>query len=158
MEFSIDGSLKSVDTAAPHNYAWDTDPYQDGVHTVRIRATSNDGRSSELQADVFVRHVHPPLDFTGKTTLNRSFSQAEFINVLSWRAHPDNRDIMKYRLLRVEDGAQTLLAEVGADKLEYLHRRIDKGKACSYALVAVDNQGRESLPAYATIQPGVSLR
>ena len=158
VEFSIDGSLKAVDTAAPYSHVWDTNPYQDGVHTVRILATNNDGRSSELLTDVFVRHVYTPLDFTGKMTLNRSLSQVEYINVLSWRAHPENRNIVKYKLLRVDGQTQTLLAEVGADKLEYWHRRIDKEKAYSYALIAVDNEGRESLPAYATIQPGVNIR
>jgi hypothetical protein len=158
VEFHIDGSLKFVDTSAPYTYLWDTAPYQDGVHTVRIYATNNEGRSSELLTDVFIRHVYAPLDFTGKTTLNRSLSQVEYINVLSWRAHPDNQNIVKYRLLRVEGRTQTFLAEVGADKLEYRHRRIDKEKSCTYALIAVDNQGRESLPAYLTIQPGSNLR
>jgi len=158
VEFFIDGSLKSVDTSAPYTHVWDTTPYQDGVHTVRVYATSNDGRSSELLTDVFIRHVYTPPDFTGKMTLNRSLSQAEYVNVLSWRAHPDNRNIVKYRLLRVEGQTRTLLAEVGADKFEYLHRRIDKEKACSYALVAVDHEGRESLPAYTTIQFSTNLR
>lgn len=158
MEFHIDGSLKAVDTSAPYTHIWDTTPYPDGVHTVRVYATNNDGRSSELLTNVLIRHVYAPPDFTGKMILNRSFSQVEYINVLSWRAHPDNRDTMKYRLLRVEGRTQTLLAEVGADKLEYRHRRIDKEKACSYALVAVDHEGRESLPAFFTVQPGSNVR
>jgi hypothetical protein len=158
VEFHIDGSLKSVDTSAPYTHVWDTTPYQDGVHTVRVLATNNDGRSSELLTDVFIRHVYTPPDFTGKMMPNRSLSQVEYINILTWRAHPDNRNIVKYRLLRVEGRAQTFLAEVGAEKLEYLHRRIDKEKACSYALVAVDSEGRESLPAFFTVQPGSNLR
>jgi hypothetical protein len=158
VEFFIDGSFKAVATAAPYSHSWDTKPDQDGLHTVRILATNNDGRSSETLTDVFVRHVYMPPDFTGKMALNRSLSQAEYINILSWREHPDNRDILKYKLFRVEGQTQTLLAEVGADKLVYWHRRIDREKACSYALVAVDREGRESVPAYYTIQPGSNLR
>jgi hypothetical protein len=158
VEFFIDGASKSVDAAAPYAFEWDTTPYPDGVHTVRIAATNNEGRSSELLADLLIRHVYAPLDFTGRTAMNRSLSQVEYLNILSWRAHPENPAVAKYRILTVEGRTQTLLAEVGADQLEYRHRRIDKEKARTYALVAVDGEGRESLPAYVTIEPGAIVR
>jgi len=100
------------------------------------------------------RLIYPPSNFTGQKVLNRSLSQAEYINALTWQANPNNEDIniVKYRIYQIEDDSQSLLIELGADQFEYWHRRVEKDKQYTYAIVAVNNEDREGKPAYITIQ------
>jgi len=100
----------------------------------------------------FIRIIYPPLNFTGRKELNRSLSQAEYINVLSWQANPNNENTVKYRIYLVEGGIQSLLVELDANTFEYQHRNVEGGKQYTYAIAAVNDEDREGDPAYATIQ------
>ena len=152
VEFYIDETLKGTDTSAPYSYAWDTRPYEDGLHTVRVRAYNGNGKSADVEEEAFTRLVYPPLDFAGEKVLNRSLSQAEYINVLTWAAHPSNVNVVKYELYQVEGRDRTLVAELGADTFLYWHRRVEKDKEYAYALIAVNNTGRESDPVSVTVK------
>lgn len=96
--------------------------------------------------------INSPLQFTGQMVLNRSLSQAEYINILSWQANPNNVNIIKYRIYMVEGENKSLLAELDAQTFEYWHRKIEKDKQYIYALFAVNDEGREGNPACTTIQ------
>ena len=152
VEFHIDDSFKASDTSAPYSYTWDTTSFEDGFHTIRARAYNNNGKSSDAEREVFTRLVYAPLSFTGEKILNRSFSQEEYINVLSWRAHPSNVNIVKYKLFQVEGKSRSMLAELSADTFKYWHRKVKKDKQYTYVLVAVNNENRESDPASVTVQ------
>jgi len=89
----------------------------------------------------------PPLNFTGQKVQNRSFSQVEYINVLEWQANPSHVNVAKYRIYLIDGEEQSLLAELDASTFRYWHRKIDNNISYTYAIVAVDIQGRESLPA-----------
>lgn len=97
------------------------------------------------------RKIHKPLNFTGKKILNSSLSQEEFINVLTWKAAPKNENIQKYRIYQVEGKNQILLVELNADTSEYWCRDVEKDKQYTYALVAVDDENRESPQIYTAI-------
>lgn len=90
--------------------------------------------------------LYPPLQFTFQTALNRSLSQAEHINVLSWAPHPNNDNIANYKIYLIERERKSLLAEVTAASFEYLHRKVEQGRPYTYALVAEDDSGQESDP------------
>jgi len=98
----------------------------------------------------------PPLNYEGRKALNRSLSQAEYINILTWEANPENEDlnIVKYRiyLLDVEWYGNLLLAEVDADDLVYWHRKVWKEEEYRYKIVGVYNENQESIPRYITIR------
>jgi len=158
IDFFIDGVFAAADSTAPFSYPWDTRPCRDGLHAIRVLAVNNNGKSSETEIDVFTRLVYSPLSFAAKTVPNRSLSQTEYVNVLSWQAHPENRNVAKYGIFLVDGRTQTLLAECRADQFEYWHRRIAKDKSYSYALVAVNSEGRESDPVYATVGGSSALR
>lgn len=96
--------------------------------------------------------IHKPLNFTGKKILNSSFSQEEFINVLTWKTNPKNENIQKYRIYQVEGKNQILLVELNADTSEYWCRDVEKNKQYTYVLVAVDDENRESPQTYTAIQ------
>jgi phosphoribosylcarboxyaminoimidazole (NCAIR) mutase len=98
------------------------------------------------------RYIYAPTA-SGVKVLNRSFSQAEYINILSWEAIPANAglDITKYKIYLVNNGTPSLLAEVGADQRQYSHRKAGQQKL-DYAIVAVLSSGREGAPVLVTVQ------
>jgi hypothetical protein len=152
VDFYIDDTWKASDATAPYSYQWDTTPLDDGFHTIRVRAYNKNGKSSEFEKEVFTRLVYAPLNFDGEKVLNRSLSQAEYINVLTWRAHPSNVNVVKYELYQVEGRDRTLVANLSADTLQYWHRRVEKDKEYTYALIAVNNTGRESDAVSVTVK------
>ena len=100
--------------------------------------------------------IYVPLNFSGKKIENRSLMLIEYINVLTWQPNPENKNIVKYRIYQMEEESLSLLEEQDAqtfDKTyEYWHRRVDKDKAYSYVLVAVDVDGREGDQAFITVR------
>jgi uncharacterized delta-60 repeat protein len=100
----------------------------------------------------FIRIIYPPSNTAGQKVLNRSLSQAEYINALTWEANPNNVNITKYRIYQVEGENQSLLVELNADTFQYWHRDVDKDRQYAYILVAVNDEGREGDPAYITVQ------
>ncbi len=96
--------------------------------------------------------VYQPLNFRGKKMLNRSFSQAEYINVLTWEANPKNKNIIKYRIYQIEGENNVLPVELDSDTFEYWRRRVVKDKQYVYSIVAVNDENRESDPAIVDIK------
>ncbi len=96
--------------------------------------------------------VLKPLNFGGQQVLISSLSQTEHTNVLSWQANPNSQNMEKYRIYVVEGKTQSLLVELSADSLEYMHRDVEKNRKYKYALVAVDSVNRESEPIYIKIE------
>jgi len=100
----------------------------------------------------FLRLIHAPLQLTGQRVLNRSLSQAEYVDVLTWNPNPDNENIVKYRVCQIEGTNRKLLAEITGSPYKFELRKVDKNKAATYSVVAVNNEGREGDPASVTIQ------
>ncbi|MBW1862995.1 MAG: hypothetical protein JRJ02_11565 [Deltaproteobacteria bacterium] len=152
VEFYIDGSLKTTNRLSPFIYTWDTTSEEDGLHKIKVKAYNNNGMSSEAEIEVFTRSVYKPLNFSGEKIMNRSLSQAEHINVLSWQANPGNVNIAKYRIFLKNGYSRSLLAELNSDIFEYMHRKVEEETPYTYVLVAVDHEGRESDPVSVSIQ------
>jgi hypothetical protein len=85
--------------------------------------------------------------------VNRSLSQAEYIDILSWQPEPDNDglDIAKYRIYRMEGNTPTLVVEMEGDQSEYRQRRAGR-EVHQYAVAAVTRNGWEGAPALVTVQ------
>lgn len=98
------------------------------------------------------RYVYAPIA-SGTRVQNRSFSQLEYINVLSWQSNPanDGLNIVKYKIYLVNDGTPALLGEVSGDQNQYLHREAGQEKR-DYKIVAVHSTGSEGAPALVTVQ------
>lgn len=105
--------------------------------------------NKSIKANFF--KIFPPLNFSGKKVLNRSLLGTEYINILSWQSNPNNKEIVKYKIYQVEGENKSLLAELDADTFEYWHRKVEKNKLYTYAIVALNDKGREGEPAYATV-------
>jgi hypothetical protein len=99
-----------------------------------------------------LRIIYPPLQLSGQRVLNRSLSQAEYINMLTWNPNPNNENIVKYRVYLIEGNSPSLLAEVNSSTYKFQHREVDKNKVYTYSVLAVNNENREGNPAYVTIR------
>jgi hypothetical protein len=152
VEFYIDGSLIAADSSAPYAYSWDTTLAEDGRHMIRAQAYNQNGKSSDAEVEVFTRLVYAPLNVKAEKKLNRSLSRSEYINVLTWQAHPNNVNIAKYKLFQVEGTTPRLLVELSAETLKYWHRNVRTDQDYTYVLVAVNATNRESDPVYVTVQ------
>jgi hypothetical protein len=91
--------------------------------------------------------LFPPLEFSASRVLNRSLSQAEYINMLTWNPNPANSNIATYRIYVEQGGTQNILAELPVPVSEYRHRNIDKNQTYVYSITAVDEDGLESPPS-----------
>jgi hypothetical protein len=136
-------------TAVPATYSVFISWTRDATGTANpVSVTMN--RDKSILANF--RYIYAPTA-SGVKVLNRSFSQAEYINILSWQANPANAglDITKYRIYLMNNGTPSLLAEVGADQSQYYHRKAGQEKL-DYAIVAIHSSGREGSPALVTVQ------
>ncbi len=99
----------------------------------------------------FIRLILSPINFTGENEMNSAHLLVENINALEWQAKPNKANIVKYRIYLVEGETESLLAELNANTFEYWHRGIGKDYQYMYALVSVNNEGREGDRAYITV-------
>lgn len=110
--------------------------------------------SNKSVAANFIRIHYPPLNFTGKKVLNRSLSQAEYINILNWQANPKNSDITisKYKIFQLHNGERSLVAELDSNTFKYWHRNVQKETAYRYEIVVINSDGREGYPARIVVE------
>lgn len=100
----------------------------------------------------FRRLVYPPINSSGEKVLNRSLSQSQYINIITFAANPNNVDIQRYRIVQIETGGVTTeIASLDANTFVYWHRGVDKSKTYFYYIIAVNSEGRESPAAYLVI-------
>jgi endonuclease/exonuclease/phosphatase family metal-dependent hydrolase len=100
----------------------------------------------------FLRIIYPPLQLAGQKVLNRSLSQAEYINVITWNPNPNNANIVGYRIRQIEGNSGFLIAEVNGSTYKFQHRKVEKNKTYTYSVVAVNNENREGDPASIVIR------
>lgn len=131
----------------------DFDP---GIGIALLRSAGGaDGFAVEFDADGSLyggRQLYPPLNFQGVRTANRSLSQTEYINRLTWEANPGDPGAVAFRVYQIQGAGRVLLTEVTATTFEYLHRRVDKVGTYVYELTAIDGAGREGGAAAATVR------
>jgi hypothetical protein len=107
---------------------------------------------SDKSLYAYFRYIYAPIA-TGRKVLNRTFSQAEYIDILSWQANPanDGLDITKYRIYQMSGAMPSLLVELAADQVEYSRRNAGQA-SIQYTIVAVTSSNREGAPATVTVQ------
>lgn len=99
------------------------------------------------------RLLYPPLDFSGTRISNRSLSQREYIDILTWAPNPgDPGAIALYRIYEQDGEAMIPVDEVGASTFRYWRRRVDPDKVITYVLTAVDAAGGEGAPAVTVVR------
>jgi subtilisin family serine protease len=108
-------------------------------------------RSKTIKANF--KHIYPPAA-SGEKVLNRSFSQAEYIDILTWTGSANNAalTISQYKIYQMDGSTPTLLATVdaGTGEMQYMHRNAG-AESLTYRIAAVTSGGREGEPATVTI-------
>ncbi len=100
----------------------------------------------------FPSRIYAPLGPSGTKVVNRSLSQSETIHVLRWNPDPRNMGIVRYRIYQAAGTRPgLLLSDLPASLREYKVRNAGSGPA-SYAVIAVDQSGREGAPALLTVR------
>jgi subtilisin family serine protease len=99
----------------------------------------------------FIRIIYPPAQAQGEKILNRSLSQGEYLSQLTWQGHPDNIDIIKYKIYLWKDGAWDSLIQLNESTFSWQHRRVNQDQAYTYKLVAINSDERVGDPAIITI-------
>jgi subtilisin family serine protease len=101
--------------------------------------------------------IAPPVNIGGEQSYNQSMLHTEYINTLTWEANPLNNDknVVAYRIYRMEDNEMIRLAEVDAATFSYRHRRVAKRTEVRYAFTSMDGEGEESGPSIFVLKFGV---
>ena len=99
----------------------------------------------------FQRIIYAPANASGQKVLNRSLSQAEYINILTFAANSNNVDILSYTIYQVEGGQKTKVGSVDATTFLYWHRGVDGSQTYTYYIAAVNGEGREGDSAVVVI-------
>ena len=130
-----------------HTISVDVSGLPQKTHNASLTITASGAINSPqtVPLSLIIPDIYPPLSFSGQKVLNRSLSQAEYINVLAWEANPKNSNIVKYKIFLIEEEKQNLLVELDAGTFAYWHRRVEKDKAQTYAIVAVDHTGKDGM-------------
>ena len=95
------------------------------------------------------------MNASAQKIMNRTLSQAEYINILTWEANPANSDlnIASYTIYLINGSSRTAIGNVpvGAE-LKFMHRKAGKDTTRVYEIVAVNNEPREGDPATVTVR------
>jgi hypothetical protein len=102
----------------------------------------------------FLRLIYAPSNASGRKVLNRSLSQAEYINILTWENNANNVNIASYKIYLVEGSQKTEVASLAADQTTYTYwiRNMSRDKEYTYQIVAVNNEPREGDPATVVVK------
>lgn len=151
--YSYEEDTKVVVTAIPNNN------YRFNGWTGDVSSAKRNDNPLELIMDSdksiaanYLRIIYEPLNVTGQKVLNRSLSQAEYINVLTWNSNPNNENIVAYRIYLIEGNDQRLIGEVNSTTYRMQMRKVDRNKVYTYSVLAVNNENREGDPVYVTIR------
>jgi hypothetical protein len=133
-----------------------------GTHTLEVKVEDPTSRVRNDPAQVLIdshsweiiisESILAPLGCSGTKVVNRSLSQAEYINVLTWQKNPAKKRIVKYRIYQLIGNNRQLISEIELGVFEFRHRNVEKTKVYNYCIVAVNDLNIEGIPAYITIQ------
>lgn len=137
VEFFVNGTLKSTDTAAPYAYSWDSKTVANG--TVSLMAKSYDvagnSNSDTVQVQVANGDTQAP-----STPANVSATANAYNKVtVSWSASTDNTAVTGYRVTR--NGAT--LAQVTSG-VQYVDNTVLPNTTYNYQISAYDAAGNNS--------------
>lgn len=101
----------------------------------------------------FQRLIYAPLRPAGEKFVNRSFSQAEQINRITFEPHPDNPEVRHYKIVAREGETRRQVGLVdGSGPLTFDHRGVVPGQICRYEISAVSLEFREGPAAELVIE------
>jgi len=98
-------------------------------------------------------YILPPLNLSGERKLNKALFYYENIIQLNWSANSGNKDIVKYRIYKIEPWRKfEYIDEVAADIFVYHLRDTSNDVKYIFAVAAVNSQNIEGAPAYIILE------
>ncbi|MHB8095283.1 MAG: Ig domain-containing protein [Candidatus Aminicenantales bacterium] len=156
IDLTTDGgrTFQSVAASAPNSgrFAWQVPDGAAPACFVRVSDVRGELADASDGAFTIYQPLYPPMNFRGERRENRSLFLREYINALAWDPDPRNRDVAKYRIYRILDGARSLPAEVDAAAREYRDRPVAANETRVYEIVSVNSAGEESSGVSLTIR------
>jgi uncharacterized repeat protein (TIGR01451 family) len=109
---------------------------------------------NSASVEIEVKRIQPPLFVMGQRIVNRSLSQIEYINKLTWQANPDNEGfgVNGYKIYRINGESSAFLAEVAVNVFAYLDRKAQRTQEYQFGISTVNSLGFESDLVYVTIR------
>ena len=109
--------------------------------------------NSDIELFATFQKIHKPLDIEGEMRMNRSLSQAEYVNILTWKPNPLNSGVplSKYVVYQRVDNQWHFLVEVSVTVNEFWQRGVDNKKVYEYKIVTKNSRGTEGEPAFYNI-------
>jgi hypothetical protein len=163
VEFHLDGSKASEDTAAPYRWTWDTTAAADGAHKVKAIAFDSAGNSAPHEIDVTVSNqgqdkTPPTVSVTSPTngaTVNGQVTIAadaqDNKGVASVEFFVDGTSIAKDTSSPYSAPWDTTQAAQGAHTLKVTATDTSANTADSTLTVTVDNAAKDTLPPVVSI-------
>lgn len=142
VRFYLNGSLRLSDKQSPYSFSWDTSEVLNGAYTLKVVALDTSLQSTQKVRDVY-RPPHIPVEIVGRKYDNSSTLLEQYINEITWQAHPRNADIIGYRIYKIQGGYRILWKELDAGDHSCRELNVDKDSSYFYAVHAVDARGRE---------------
>ncbi len=129
-------------------------------HGLMVNSSCNSGGSA-ARIDVgesiqSLLDVAPPINFSGERHENRALLQVEYFNELKWDQNPYNaskgNNIVEYQIFQIKDAQFEHLHTTDSNTFVYRHRKISKSEDYTYAVKAITDGGKESIPAYVMVK------
>jgi hypothetical protein len=96
----------------------------------------------------FRKTLLAPINASVEKTVNRSLSQAEYINVIKFAFNPASSGVAGYRIYRIDGPTWVEIASLGPNTFQYADRGVMKLREYTYAIVAFSASDQESDPAF----------
>lgn len=100
----------------------------------------------------FRKTLLAPLNAAAQKILNRSLSQAEYVNVIKFAPNPASIGVAGYRIYRIDGPTWVEIAALDPNMFQYADRGVLKLREYTYAIVAFSASDQESDPAFAVVR------
>ncbi|MFW6124435.1 MAG: ASPIC/UnbV domain-containing protein, partial [Acidobacteriota bacterium] len=98
-------------------------------------------------------YILPPVNLSGQRELNKALFYYENIIQLTWNANPENENIVKYRIYKIDPWRKfEYMDEVNSDFFIYNVRNTSSSSEYTFAVTGVNSSGIEGAPAYITVK------
>jgi hypothetical protein len=100
----------------------------------------------------FRKTLLAPLNASVDKLVNRSLSQAEYVNVIRFAPNPASTGVAGYRIYRIDGPSWVEIASLGPNTFQHADRGVLKLREYTYAIVAFSASDQESDPAVVTVR------